>query len=156
MAHLPSGCAGWQGGGGAVSGGWWGGDNLNHRPTLSTGGNEWIARVVAMEVCVSLCRTDRGTHRVMRQTLIRPPFEREHLRPWRADLHGSAHFFPLRAPLQKDSLRVCVHIWTAQRLNNGLTVKTEGRFSFLLSIRPSPLTFADSVFILRQLHDLAN
>lgn len=68
---------------------------------MSTGGNEWIARVVlcvyaeaaaAAEICVSLCRTDRGTHHVTRRTRSRPPFEREHLRPWRANLDGRAYF----------------------------------------------------------------
>lgn len=66
---------------------------------MSTGGNEWIARgcvyaeaAAAAEVCVSLCRTDRGTHHVARRTRTRPPFECEHLRPRRANLDGRAYF----------------------------------------------------------------
>lgn len=82
-----------------------GGLKLQAHVGMSTGGNEWIARVVlcvtgciyaeaaaAVEVCVSLCRTDRGTHHVTRRTRSRPPFEREHLRPRRANLDGSAYF----------------------------------------------------------------
>lgn len=104
VTQLYSNCDGWRGGGsGSVSGGGRTDGELKSlaHVGLSTGGNEWIARVMAEEVCVLLCRTDRRRHHVMHQTPVRPPSECEHLRPRRANLDGSAHFFPIEGPFAK-------------------------------------------------------
>lgn len=69
----------------------------------------------------------------MRQTPTRPPFEREHLRPRRANLDGGAHFFPIQGPFAKKKIHFA-HIWMVQRLKDHN--KAERGFPSLLPVRP--------------------